>query len=65
MDSHEKHELTMELIKEIRDDVKEIKCDVKKQNGRVRNLEIKWGVLTGAGAVLVFLIPILIRVLFH
>ncbi|RKX25089.1 MAG: hypothetical protein DRP46_12430 [Candidatus Zixiibacteriota bacterium] len=63
MDDKEFGEL-LQMVKDTRSDVKEIKRDIKAQNGRVRRLEIKWGYMAGIGAVLVIAVPLLIRVLF-
>jgi len=63
MDDREYGEL-IQMVKDTRSDVKEIKRDIKAQNGRVRRLEIKWGYMAGIGAVLVVAVPLLIRVLF-
>ena len=56
--------ILLQMVKDTRSDVKEIKRDIKAQNGRVRRLEIKWGYMAGIGAVLVIAVPLLIRVLF-
>lgn len=56
--------ILLQMVKDTRSDVKEIKRDIKAQNGRVRRLEIKWGYMAGIGAVLIVAVPLLIRVLF-
>ena len=52
-----------EMIELMWDDIKEIKTDVKTQNGRIDRLEIKWARLVGIGSVLVITIPIVVRLL--
>jgi len=50
-------------IKDMHDDIKEIKSDVKAQNTRVDKLEVRWGYMVGVGSVLVIVIPLLIKFL--
>ena len=63
MDDQEFGEM-LQMVKDTRDDVKEIKKDVKAQNGRVRRLEIKWGYMAGIGSILLFGIPLILKYVF-
>lgn len=51
------------ILEEIRDDVKEIKNDVKKQNGRLRRVEVLCGAFVGGFVVVGYLLKILMRLL--
>ena len=51
-DNHDTmHQLILSKVEDLHDDVKEIKVAVKKQNGRVRQLEDWRNYLLGAGAL--------------
>lgn len=49
------------LLEEIRDDIKEIKRDVKTQNGRVRKLEVRVGQIVVVGLFLFALAGLLAK----
>ena len=63
MDEKESGEL-IQMVRDTREDVKEIKDNVKAQNGRVRRLEIKWGYMAGIGSILLFSIPLILKYVF-
>jgi len=63
MDEKESGEL-IQMVRDTREDVKEIKDNVKAQNGRVRRLEIKWGYMAGIGSILLFGIPLILKYVF-
>lgn len=53
-------ETLTEIVKEIREDVKEIVIQTQKTNGRVNSLEIWRGFITGGLAVISFVLGYLI-----
>lgn len=56
-------ETLTEIVKEIREDVKEIVTQTKRTNGRVNSLEVWRGFITGGLAVLSFVIGYVIYIL--
>jgi len=52
-----------EILREIQEDIKEIKTQTQKTNGRVSSLEVWRGFITGGVAILaVLVIPLLISI---
>lgn len=56
-------ELILEKMKNMHDDVREIKKDVKRQNGRVRKLEIRMSYIIGIGTAVTVVLGMLIKFL--
>ena len=54
-------ELILERIKNMHEDVIDIKKDVKRQNGRVRKLEIRMSYIVGIGSAVVVILGMLIK----
>ena len=47
----------------LKEDLQEIKTDVKSTNGRVRKLEVKYGILMGIGITLsILIVPIVLMI---
>ena len=57
------NETLTEIMKEVREDVREIKTQTQKTNGRVNSLEVWRGYITGGIAILSFVLGFILYII--